>query len=143
MADAIGFDDWRAICENKARYCRYLDSKDWDSFAALFTEDLEMDVSEGTGVPVVRGRTEAIAMVRSSVETAQTAHQVHNPEMTREGDAIRVTWAMQDRVVWSETQALTGYGNYLETWVQAGGEWKIASLKLTRYILEFAATSDP
>jgi len=143
MSNAIAFEDWRAICENKARYCRYLDSKDWDSFTGLFTEDLEMDVSEGTGVPVVRGRTEAIAMVRSSVETAQTAHQVHNPEMVREGDAIRVTWAMQDRVVWSETQALTGYGNYLETWVQEGGEWKIASLKLTRYVLEFAATSDP
>jgi len=142
MGDAIDFADWRAICENKARYCRFLDSKDWDSFTALFTEDLELDVSDGTGVPIIQGRTEAIAMVRSSVETAKTAHQVHNPEMTREGDDVKVVWAMQDRVVWSEAQALTGYGHYHETWRQEGGEWKIATLKLTRLIVEFATSND-
>jgi len=141
MADVIGFEDWRAICENKAKYCRYLDSKDWDNFTTLFTEDLELDVSDGTGVPVIRGREEAIAMVRSSVDTARTAHQVHSPEMTRDGDAVRVIWAMQDRVIWEE-QALMGYGHYHETWVKRGGDWKIATLKLTRLIIEFASTGD-
>jgi hypothetical protein len=140
MSETIGFDEWRAICEGKARYCRFLDTRDWDSFTQLFTEELELDVSDGTGVPVIRGRKEAIEMVRSSIETAKTAHQVHSPEMSREGDAIKVVWAMQDRVVWEE-QALTGYGHYHERWVKQGGDWKIASLRLTRLITEFGETN--
>lgn len=136
MNSPISFDDWRAICEGKAKYCRFLDTRDWDSYTALFTEDLEMDVSDATGVPVIHGRAEAIAMVRASIETAKTAHHVHSPEMTREGDAVKVIWAMQDRVIW-EDRALTGYGHYHETWVEQGGEWRIASLKLTRLIVEF------
>ncbi len=136
MNDAISFEDWQAICNAKARYCRYLDSKQWDDFTALFTEEYELDVSEGTGMDVIVGRAEAIAMVRQSIETAKTAHQVHTPEMTRDGDGIEVIWAMQDRVVWSEEMALTGYGTYHERWVKVGAEWKIAKLKLSRYIVE-------
>jgi hypothetical protein len=141
MNEQISFEDWCAICEGKAMYCRFLDTRDWDSFTKLFTQDLVMDVSDGTGVPVIRGRDEAIQMVRSSIETARTAHQVHSPEMTRDGDAINVIWAMQDRVVWEE-QALTGYGHYHETWVQQDGDWKIAALKLTRLIVEFGTSDD-
>ncbi len=136
MSDSISFEDWQAICNAKARYCRFLDSKQWEAFTNLFTEDYELDVSDGTGVDVITGRTEAIKMVRESIETAKTAHQVHTPEMTRDGDDILVTWAMQDRVIWTEEMALTGYGTYHERWVKQDGQWKIAALKLSRYILE-------
>jgi 3-phenylpropionate/cinnamic acid dioxygenase small subunit len=37
------------IRDVKARYCRLLDTKDWDGFAALFTEDAILDVSDDTG----------------------------------------------------------------------------------------------
>ncbi len=136
MSETISFEDWQAICTAKARYCRTLDSKQWDDFAALFTEDYELDVSDGTDKDVIKGRDAALTMVRESLNGAKTAHQVHLPEMTREGDAIFVIWAMQDRVIWSEEMALTGYGTYHERWVKEGGEWKIAYLKLARYIVE-------
>ena len=136
MNTDVAFEEWLAICNAKARYCRYLDSKQWDDFASLFTEDCELDVSEGTDQDVIIGRSAAIALVRESIEAAKTAHQVHTPEMTRDGDSIFVIWAMQDRVVWSEALALTGYGTYHERWVTQGDDWKIASLKLTRYIME-------
>jgi len=136
MTDAISFEDWQAICNAKARYCRYLDSRQWDEFAALFTEDYELDVSDGTDKEVIKGRDAALKMVRDSLQNARTAHQVHLPEMTREGDAIFVIWAMQDRVIWSEEMALTGYGTYHERWVKEDGQWKIAYLKLARYIVE-------
>lgn len=136
MSDAVTFEEWRDICNAKARYCRFLDSKMWDKFTELFTEDYQLDVSDGTGMDVITGTEAAIAMVRASIETAHTAHQVHTPEMTRDGDGIFVTWAMQDRVIFNEDTALTGYGAYHERWVKQGGEWKIASLKLSRYILE-------
>ena len=64
----------QAIADVKARYCRYLDTKQWDEFAALFTENFLLDVSEGTGLPMVHGRDEAVAQIRSSIEEAVTVH---------------------------------------------------------------------
>jgi hypothetical protein len=133
------------IAEVKARYCRFLDTKDWAKFALLFTEDAVLDVSEDTGLPPIAGRQALVGMVGSVVEHARTAHQVHSPEIVFDGpDAAEVIWAMQDRVVWAEgkspvagASALTGYGHYHERYVRHGEDWRIASLKLTRLIVEF------
>ena len=125
-----------AICEAKARYCRMLDTKDWEGFTNLFTEDYELDVSDGTGMAVIKGRDAAMAMVRASIGTAKTAHQVHSPEIALDGDEARVIWALQDRVIWTDDRSLTGYGHYHERWVRRAGEWKIAALKLTRLFIE-------
>jgi len=129
--------DWIALCNAKARYCRTLDTKDWDGFRDLFTEDYELDVSDGTGMPVIKGRDAAMAQVQSSILTAKTSHQVHTPEITLHGDEAHAVWAMQDRVVWSPEKSLTGYGHYHERWVRQNGEWKIAALKLTRLHMDF------
>ncbi|CAN7468230.1 nuclear transport factor 2 family protein [Phenylobacterium sp. LjRoot225] len=129
--------DWIALCNAKARYCRTLDTKDWDGFRDLFTEDYELDVSDGTGKPVIKGRDAAMASVQSSILTAKTAHQVHTPEITLNGDEAHAIWAMQDRVVWGPDKSLTGYGHYHERWVRQNGEWKIAALKLTRLHMDF------
>lgn len=139
MSDLQYLKDWIALCEAKARYCLTLDTKDWAGYADLMTEDYELDVSEGTGKPVIRGRDEAIRDVRASIETAKTAHQVHNPIIDIDGDEARVIWALQDRVVWGPDRALTGYGHYHERWVRRDGAWKLAALKLTRLHMEFTA----
>jgi hypothetical protein len=125
--------DWIALCEAKARYCRTLDTKDWAGYADLLTEDYVLDVTEGTQVPVIRGREAAIKQIQSSILTATTAHQVHSPEIEVNGDEARVVWALQDRVIWGpERPSITGYGHYHERWVRQNGQWKLASLKLTR-----------
>lgn len=147
MSDTTFTETYLAISAVKARYCRLLDTKDWSGFAALLTEDFELDVSEGTSVPVIRGRDAALTQIRSSVASARTAHQVHSPEITLDGaNRAQVIWAMQDRVVWSEEQAarigrsgLTGYGHYHERYVRQDGEWKIAALRLTRLHIEMHA----
>lgn len=124
--------DWIAICNAKARFCRTLDTKDWDGFRDLFTEDCELDLSDGTGLPVMKGREVAIGKVVSSLQAARTVHQVHVPEITVGGDEAHAVWAMQDRVVLGPDKSLTGYGHYHERWVRQNGAWKIASLKLSR-----------
>lgn len=135
-------NDWIAICEAKSRYCRTMDTKDWDAYRELFTEDYELDVSEGTGVPPIKGRDAAIAFVRKSVERATTVHQVHFPEIKLNGDEAHAVWAMQDRVIYgSNGPSITGYGHYHERWVRWSGQWKIAALKLTR--LHIDAQSQP
>jgi hypothetical protein len=125
------------LTQAKARYCYTLDTRDWAGFGALMTDDVELDVSEGTGVPVITGRDGAVEMIRSSLTNAKSAHQVHTPLIELNGDEAQVIWAMQDRVVWENGPALTGYGHYHERWVRDGGQWKIASLRLTRLIMEF------
>jgi hypothetical protein len=125
------------LTQAKARYCYTLDTRDWAGFGDLMTEDIELDVSEGTGVPVVHGRDAAVDMIRSSLTNARSAHQVHTPLIEVDGDEARVIWAMQDRVMWGNGPALTGYGHYHERWVRRGGDWKLAALRLTRLIMEF------
>lgn len=136
MADLAALDAHLAICKVKARYCRLLDTKDWAGFGALFTEDFVLDVSEGTSVPLIRGREAAMQQVQTLVGTARTVHQVHTPEIDVQGDEAHGVWAMQDRVVWEQPRrglaSITGFGHYHERYVRRNGEWKIASLKLTR-----------
>jgi hypothetical protein len=124
--------DREAICELKARYCRFLDTKQWDAWSALFVADLVLDTSEAGGPAAVTGRDEAVASVRASIETARTAHQVHTPEIRIAGDTAEGIWAMQDRVVFETGAALTGYGHYTETYAKRDGAWRIATIKLTR-----------
>lgn len=125
----------------KARYCRTLDSKDWAGFAALFTDDAVMDVSQDTGNAPITGIPAILAQVRFAVDDAATSHQVHTPEIALAGpDAATGIWAMQDRVVWQPGKSpipgavsITGYGQYHEAYRREGGAWKIAALRLSRF----------
>lgn len=140
----VAIDDIRQV---KARYCRLLDTRDWASWAALFTEDAVLDVSEDvdprTGNAVLRGRAAIVDAVEAVVRYAVTAHQVHSPEIAFDDDChARAIWAMQDRLVWQDgkapiaARALTGFGHYHETYERRDAGWLIASLRLTRLNVE-------
>jgi hypothetical protein len=130
--------DRLAIFELKARYCRLLDTKQWDEWAQLFTEDYVLDVSEAGGGPPIEGRDAAMASVFDSIGQAVTAHQVHFPEITINGDEALAVFPMQDRVLFGAGKySLTGYGHYHDNLVRVDGEWKIAKLKLTRLHTDF------
>lgn len=129
------FDDWLAIANVKAAYCRLLDTKDWDGWGQLFTDDVELDVRDSGG-ELLKGRDVAVASVRGSIETTKTAHQVHFPEISIDGDTATAVWPMQDRLIWENGHTMTGYGHYHERYVKQDGCWRIASQKLTRLIME-------
>jgi ketosteroid isomerase-like protein len=138
MTQETNPQDFIAISQVKARYCRFLDTKDWAAYTDLFTEDLELDVMPDS--PPIRGREAAIKFIRSAIEHAITAHQVHLPDMQIDGDTAKVSWAMQDRVLWGADRAATatdgghtGYGYYHERYVRKDGRWRIAVLQL-RYL---------
>jgi ketosteroid isomerase-like protein len=144
------FADWLSICETKARYCRFLDTKDWAGYADCFTEDCALELPPAGNTH--RGREAAMKYVRASVETSVTVHQVHNPEITFDGaDAANVIWAMQDRNTWSAerrkqtgSSGHTGFGHYHERYVRcADGKWRIRTSRLSylhmdRYDVEAA-----
>lgn len=134
------FADWVAICETKARYCRLMDTKDWQGWADCFTEDLVLDTQPAGGYRI-EGREAAIKAVLGSIEHARTAHQVHNPEVTfaDDGQSARVIWAMNDRVEMAEDRreaigeyGHTGYGHYREHYVKCpDGKWRIKETQLS------------
>jgi ketosteroid isomerase-like protein len=132
-------EDRIAICELKARYCRLLDTKQWDAWTALFTEDFVLDTSEAGGGAPIGGRDAVVAMVRGAIEAVRTAHQVHSPEIAIEGKTATGIWAMQDRLVFPDGSGMTGYGHYTERYAKSDGGWRIASSKLTRLLMDMTA----
>ena len=136
MTQLGDIEDRLAICELKARYCRLMDTKQWDAWRDLFSEDYELDVTEGTDLPVIKGREAALDRVLSSIRHAITAHQVHSPEIRINGDDALGVWAMQDRVIFPNGTSLTGYGHYHDRFKRQNGQWRIVALKLTRLRVE-------
>ena len=127
-----GLDDQRQIERLKARYCRLLDLKDWESFRHLFTDDFVSDTSASGGM-VIEGADEFVAFLRRTLARAVTVHQVQQPEidLTTPTTATGV-WAMLDVVRFRPGITLHGFGHYVETYEQLGGRWRIKSSRLTR-----------
>jgi len=123
-----------AIKQLKARYCRYLDTKDWDAWRTIFTDDFLSDTAEAGGKVIV-GADEFVAFLRKTLgRPAQvTAHQVHAPEIELTSPTTaRGVWALQDVVRLGPGVTLVGYGHYHETYENVAGQWLIKTSKLTR-----------
>lgn len=72
------------------------------------------------------------------LDPTTSVHQGHTPvlEVLSETEATGI-WPMEDIVVASHRRRVThGWGHYHETYRKAEGAWKIASLHLTRLLLE-------
>lgn len=127
----------------KARYFRCLDSKDWDGFEALFTDDAVFDMRDGRGTnldpdAIVQGARAIRRFVSEAVAALVTVHQGHMPEieLLDENQASGV-WAMHD-VLWPADAKgaaflrFEGFGHYHERYRRTPQGWRIAALKLTR-----------
>jgi len=120
-----------AIKQLKARYFLFMDTKRWDEWRELFTDDVRVE-----GGPPHDSRDAFVDFVRRGLENVQG----HTPiiEVTSESTA-RGTWAMSDDLLfpaghpWAGTQPRRcGYGHYEEEYRRVDGDWKIASMRLTR-----------
>jgi hypothetical protein len=132
MDDAAALLEIEAIKQLKARYCRYLDTKDWDAWRSLFSDDFLSDTSLAGG-KVIRGADEFVAFTRKGLRSQATVHQVHAPEieLTSPTTASGV-WALEDVVRFGPGVNLRGYGHYTETYQKVAGRWLITSSTLTR-----------
>ena len=135
MAAEPDFADWLAICNVKADYCRLLDTKQWDAWATIFTDDVVVDTASSGG-GVTTGRDDFVGPLSQMLAEVKTAHQVHSPQISIDGDNAHVIWAMQDRLIWPDGNTMTGYGHYHEDYRRTADGWKIARLTLTRLIVE-------
>ena len=132
MDDAAALQEIEAIKQLKARYCRYLDTKDWMAWRGIFTDDLLSDTSQAGG-KVIRGADEFVTFTRKGVGNRATVHQVHAPEIDlTSATTARGIWALEDVVRLAPGLNLRGYGHYQETYEKTDGQWRITSSTLTR-----------
>ena len=123
--------DIEAIRNLKARYFRAMDTKDWDTLADCFTEDLLADFREGPGM-LAQGRDNYMGQISEILADAVTVHHGHMPEIEII-DAENATgiWAMED-LVFLPGLSIQGWGHYHERYRKEGDTWRIAEIKLTR-----------
>ncbi|BBZ36169.1 nuclear transport factor 2 family protein [Mycolicibacterium confluentis] len=132
MDDVTTLLEIEAIKSLKARYCRLLDTKEWQSWRALFTDDFVSDTSKAGG-KVIHGADEFVAFTRRSLRAQPTVHQVHAPEIElTSATTARGVWALEDVVRFGPGVNLRGYGHYTETYEKSGDTWQIKTSTLTR-----------
>lgn len=132
MDDATALLDIEAIKQLKARYCRLLDTKEWQAWRALFADDFLSDTSKAGG-KVIRGADEFVAFTRKGLRSQPTVHQVHAPEIELTSPTTaRGVWALEDVVRFGPGVNLRGFGHYTETYEKVDGQWVFTSSALTR-----------
>jgi SnoaL-like domain len=131
--DTATLAEIEAIKQLKARYFRLLDTKQWDAWREVFSDDFTADV-EGQGVhPTLHfaSPAEMVARNREILASAVTVHHGHMPEITLSGPgSASGVWAMMDIVKLGA--GFRGYGHYHEEYVKQHGAWRIRRMKLTR-----------
>src|SRR5271156_531329 len=132
----------------KARYCRFLDTKDVESWRNVFTTDvvvtLDMAVSTGGADPMtappLQGIDNFVPMVMGGLENVATMHHCHTPELVLASPTTATgIWAMEDLLVFGDGRELHGAGHYHETYEKQDGSWRIKTLHLTRTILRMSS----
>ena len=128
----MSWEDVEAIKQLKARYFRYLDTKQWDKWGGVFTEDAELVNTQSRAVSL-QGREEIVRVVSTNLEGVRSVHHGHMPEieLTSPTTATGI-WSMEDMLRWPDGSELHGYGHYHETYEKIDGQWRIKTLTLTR-----------
>lgn len=136
----------------KARYFRYLDSKDYDGLDSIFTDDAVIDVrgsttGTGGGEPAVDGLDNEVMtgaqfkhFFRTSIADLTTVHHGHMPEIQLEGlAAARGIWAFEDHIWFPAAHThrkMHGWGHYHDRYVLTDGVWRLSEMKISRIRVE-------
>ena len=143
--------DIEQIKQLKARYFRLLDTKDWDAFAELFTDDCEhiLPIAPGATEPKPpQANTEYLAGLRAALGDGSTVHHGHMPEITVYSDVeASGIWAMFDYLDVDRTDEpplqMQGFGHYFETYRKGDdGAWRISSKRNVRLRVDVLPAED-
>ncbi len=143
-------DELEELRKLKARYCRFLDTKDVESWRGVFTADLvvtlDMAVSVGGADPMtappIEGVDNFVPTVLGGLVGVATMHHCHTPELTLTSATTATgIWAMEDLLIFGDGREMHGAGHYHETYAKADGSWRIKSLHLTRTILRISGSN--
>lgn len=137
------------IKQLKARYFRFLDTKDWAGLGTIFCDDASFDARASLSIDgqgesgraaesndwVYHGGAEIVAFIRGAVGDSRTVHHghCHEIDLLSVNEASGVI-AMEDQI-WDATGTtltLHGCGHYHETYRRVDGRWRIHTSRITR-----------
>jgi hypothetical protein len=123
------------IKQLKARYFRFIDTKNYAGLVDVFAPDATGP--HEPGVDLVHGNERIAASVERWLATVQTAHHGHMPEIEiLTATTARGVWTFEDHLWnWPPGEPdgqFHGYGIYHETYVKLAEGWRIASMEIER-----------
>ncbi|KAA0110345.1 nuclear transport factor 2 family protein [Mycolicibacterium sp. P1-5] len=147
-AAASSADDLEAIRQLKARYFRFMDTKDWQAWREVFADDVvgvfdnavSTNGADGQPGPTWQGADVLVTSIRAAIEECITVHHGHTPEITLTSSTTASgIWAMQDVVEFPNGHVLHGAGHYHENYTKSGGIWRIQTIHLSRIRIVFSS----
>ena len=129
--------DSAAIQDVQLQYASGTDGRDWDLFRRCFTDEVEVDFSEGFGQPAVTvSADELVQGTAPRMESFKaTQHMMTNLRVEFEDDdhATCVAYVRARHHLPNSTGGSdqTVYGYYTNKFVRTPDGWRIARLKLT------------
>lgn len=151
----IAIEDIKAL---KARYARAADLHNKNEMLAVFAPDVLFDFTEATVDPatgfnpvagataeVKRGREVVVDGIFGSNQGITMVHQLYLPQIEILSEtAAQGTWGISDmlRFPQGKLREMRGHGIYYDTYEKIDGEWKIATSRFKRTILDFVWRDD-
>jgi uncharacterized protein (TIGR02246 family) len=112
-------------------YPHALDTRDFDAYAALFTEDGELTLQGNTA----KGRAAIKQFVSALPAEPRVIHPITNLSYTIDGDTATGGAYWQDIGLVNGSPGVVVAGRYEDTLRKVGGEWRIAKRSI---VIEFA-----
>jgi ketosteroid isomerase-like protein len=112
-------------------YPHALDTRDFDAYAALFTEDGELTLQGNTA----KGRAAIKQFVSALPAEPRVIHPITNLSYTIDGDTATGGAYWQDIGLVNGSPGVLVAGRYEDTLRKVGGEWRIAKRSI---VIEFA-----
>jgi hypothetical protein len=131
-----------ALRDLKARYFRFLDTKDWESWTTVWAPEIDHEMpTEGQ---MFHGPREAfVRSVATALEGVVTVHHGHTSEIeVTSPTTAKAIWAFEDQLKPGPDAPpgapdITGYGHYHETYEKSDAGWRIKTQRITRLRLDF------
>jgi hypothetical protein len=140
----VSFEIAQAITEQKAKYGRFIDTKQWSKFNEIALPDAELHFWDTNGQILLVGRT-PVSFRSTQAFTdffhrffadAETLHMFGPGELKQiSKDEVKAIWGMEDQIFLKSTANIVGVrggGYYHEIWKLKDGEWFLKSLNLRR-----------
>jgi uncharacterized protein (TIGR02246 family) len=152
VARLLAIEEIRAL---HARYWRFVDTKNWDAFGALFAPDASF-TEHLTGFHC-EGSQEIQAQVAAFLDGATTVHHGHQSEIAvHDESSAEAIFVMEDYLIFppgtvnpgsgAPMSTLRGYGHYVEKLTKIDEQWRFQQVDLYRVRVETvgsAATAFP
>jgi ketosteroid isomerase-like protein len=118
-----------AIKELRYRYGRSIDSRSWDEFLDLFTDDATCNY---VGLGSFTGHEELRELAEDYIESnyEYTCHLFHHPILEVDGDEATGSWLLEALLAHHDGTFEWRQGRYTDDYRRVDGEWKFAGVSL-------------